>query len=111
MSEQHVMPVRTYLAVIAILMALTVVTVWVAFLDFGFFNTIIAVGIAVVKALLVVIYFMHLKYAAPVTRLCAGAGALFFILLIALTLSDYRSRDWFPAPEAWEQQTETPTKR
>lgn len=108
MSDHHVMPIRVYLTIITILMVLTIVTVWVAFLDFGFLNTIIAVGIAVVKALLVVMYFMHLKYAAPVTRLFAGAGALFFIILIALTLSDYRSRDWFPFPAGWEQQQEAP---
>ncbi len=108
MSEHHVMPIRVYLTIITLLMILTVVTVWVAFLDFGFLNTVIAVGIAVVKALLVVMYFMHLKYAAPVTRLFAGAGAVFFVILIALTLSDYRSRDWFPAPAAWEQHQEAP---
>jgi cytochrome c oxidase subunit 4 len=110
MSEHHIMPIRTYLAVIALLMVLTVVTVWVAFLDFGFLNTIIAVGIAVVKALLVAMYFMHLKYAAPVTRLCAGAGVLFFIIMIAITLSDYRSRAWLPAPAGWEQRVEAPVK-
>lgn len=108
MSEQHVMPVRVYLTIIALLMILTIVTVWVAFIDFGFLNTVIAVGIAVVKATLVVMYFMHLKYAAPVTRLFAGAGAVFFIMLIALTLSDYRSRDWFPFPDGWEQKQEAP---
>ncbi len=108
MSEHHVMPIRVYLTIIAILMALTVATVWVAFLDFGYLNTVIAVGIAVIKALLVVMYFMHLKYAAPITRLFAGAGAVFFVILIAITLSDYRSRDWFPFPEPWEQAHEAP---
>lgn len=108
MSGHHVIPIRVYLTIIAILFFLTFVTVWVAFLDFGFLNTVIAVGIACIKALLVVMYFMHLKYSARVLWLYAGAGAIFFVILIALTLSDYRSREWFPAPKAWEQAHEAP---
>ncbi|MCS6772008.1 MAG: cytochrome C oxidase subunit IV family protein [Kiritimatiellae bacterium] len=107
MSGEHVMPIRVYLAVIATLMVLTVVTVWVAFLDFGFLNDVIAVGIAVFKAFLVAVYFMHLRFAAPITRLCAGAGVIFFVIMIALTLSDYRSRAWLPFPEGWETTVET----
>lgn len=108
MSGSHVVPIRVYLAVILSLMALTIVTVWVAFLDFGFLNDVIAVGIAVLKALLVAMYFMHLRYSAPITRLFAGAGAIFFVILIALSLSDYRSRAWLPYPDGWEQKIEAP---
>ncbi len=110
MSGSHVIPVRVYLAVITVLMILTAVTVWAAFLDFGALNTVIAVGIAVVKALLVVMFFMHLKYSSRVLWVYAGAGAAFFLLMIALMLSDYRSRDWFPEPAAWEQARETPAQ-
>lgn len=108
MSDHHVIPVRVYLTIISILMVLTVVTVWVAFLDFGFLNTVIAVGIACIKALLVVMYFMHLKYSARVLWLYAGAGAVFFVIMMALMLSDYRSREWFPTPAAWEVTTTAP---
>lgn len=105
MSGHHVIPVRVYLTIITILMVLTLVTVWAAFIDFGYLNTVIAVGIACIKALLVVMYFMHLKYSARVLWLYAGAGAVFFLILIAFTLSDYRSREWFPLPQPWEQTT------
>lgn len=103
MSAHHVIPIRVYLTIITTLMILTIVTVWVAFYDFGFLNTVLAVGIACVKALLVVMFFMHLKYSARILWLYAGAGAVFFIIMIALLLSDYRSRGWFPLPNAWEQ--------
>lgn len=101
-ATHHIVPVRVYLAIILILMALTIVTVWAAFMDFGFLNTVIAVAIAVVKALLVVMFFMHLKYSARILWLYAGAGAVFFIIMIAFLLSDYRSRDWLTRPQAWE---------
>ena len=103
MSEQHhIVPVRVYLAVIAVLFVLTAVTVWAAFLDFGFLNTVVAVGIAVIKALLVVMFFMHLKYSARILWLYAGAGAVFFLIMIAFLLSDYGSRDWMTRPQPWE---------
>lgn len=108
MSAHHIVPVRVYLTVIAALLVLTVVTVWVAFFDFGYLNTVVAVGIACFKALLVVMFFMHLKYSARVLWLYAGAGAVFFLIMIALTLSDYRSRNWFPQAESWETRVEQP---
>lgn len=103
MSESHhIVPVRVYLSIISILMVLTVVTVWAGFIDFGFLNTVIAVGIAVIKALLVVMFFMHLKYSARILWLYAGAGAVFFLIMIAFLLGDYRSRAWMATPAAWE---------
>lgn len=105
-AERHIVPVRSYLLVFAALMALTVLTVWVAFLDFGFLNSVIAVGIAVIKATLVGAFFMHLIHAAPLTRLFALSGLLFFLLLIALSLSDYRSRAWLPFHGSWETPVE-----
>lgn len=107
MSEKHVIPVGTYVGIFTALIALTGLTVWVAFHDFGSMNTVIAVGIACVKALLVALFFMHLKYSARILWLYAGTAIAFFILLITITLSDYRSREWFPTPKAWSQPTAT----
>ncbi len=109
MSEKHVIPVGTYLGIFAALILLTGLTVWVAFYDFGALNTVIAVGIACVKALLVALFFMHLKYSARILWLYAGTAIAFFILLITITLSDYRSREWFPTPKAWSQPAATTT--
>lgn len=101
-AQHHIVPVRVYLGIISILMVLTIITVWAAFMDFGFLNTVIAVAIAVVKALLVVMFFMHLKYSARILWLYAGAGAVFFIIMLAFLLSDYASRDWLTRPQPWE---------
>lgn len=101
-NEHHIVPLRVYFAIIAALFALTGLTVWVAFQDFGVFNNVVALSIAVLKALLVVMFFMHLKYSARILWLYAGAGAVWFLIMISLLLSDYRTREWLPRPEAWE---------
>ena len=78
----------------AALMVLTAVTVWVAFYDLGVLNTVIAMTIAVVKATLVVLYFMHLRYSSRLTQVVAAAAILWFVILIVLTLADYFTRTW-----------------
>lgn len=100
--QHHVVPLRVYFTIITTLFLLTGLTVWVAFQDFGVFNDLVALSIAVFKALLVVMFFMHLKYSARILWLYAGAGGVWFIIMIALMLSDYRSREWLPVPQAWE---------
>jgi len=99
--KHHIVPVRIYLTIILTLMVLTAITVGVAFVDLGFLNTVVAISIAVVKALLVVMFFMHLKYSARVLWLVAGAGLAWFVLMVALTLSDFRTRDWLGRPQPW----------
>ena len=100
-DETHAMPVKTYLTVFAALMVLPVITVAVAFVDLGPFNVMVAVTIAAVKAYVVVLYFMHVKYSNKVIWLSAVAGFIWFGLMLALTFSDYATRDWIPAPGAW----------
>jgi cytochrome c oxidase subunit 4 len=100
--QHHIVPIKVYLAVITTLFVFTAITVWVAFYDFGFMNTVVAITIAVIKALLVVMYFMHLKYSARILWLFAGAGGAWFIIMMALTLSDYRSREWLLDPLPWQ---------
>jgi cytochrome c oxidase subunit 4 len=95
MSEQHhVVPVKVYVAVFLTLMILTAVTVFASFRDFGQWNTIIAVSIAVLKGTLVVLYFMHVRYSDSVVRLSVIAGFFWLAVMLALTLSDYYSRSW-----------------
>ena len=102
-SKHHVVGVGPYLAVIATLMVLTVVTVWAAFKDFGAMNNVVAMGIAAVKTMFVVTIFMHLKYAAKITWMFAGMGVVFFIIMITFLMGDYFGRHLQQWPAGWEQ--------
>jgi cytochrome c oxidase subunit 4 len=93
MSE-HVVSWRVYVTVFIALVLLTVVTFQAAGHDFGPFNTLIALAIAVVKATLVILYFMHLRYSSRLTHLVVFAGFVWLAILMLLTLSDYFSRPW-----------------
>lgn len=99
MAEHHHGPtVRIYLAVFASLMFLTALTVWVAFQDLGMFNDVVALGIACTKATIVILFFMHVKYASRLIWLLAGAGILFLLILFAFAMADYVSRGWLGIP-------------
>ena len=78
------------------LLGLTLLTVGVAFLDLGSLNTIIALTIAVAKALLVLLFFMHLRYSSGLIGIVWGAGIFWVMLLLTITLSDYLTRSWLP---------------
>jgi cytochrome c oxidase subunit 4 len=97
----HIVPVRTYLGIFLGLMALTALTTAVAFLDLGRWNTVVALAIAVVKMLLVILFFMHVKYSGGLTRVIILAGFFWFAILVALTLSDELTRGWSPSPGPW----------
>ncbi len=96
MSEQehteHIVSPGTYLAIILTLLALTGITVFAAFVDLGRFNIVVALLIATVKATLVVLIFMHAKYAPERTKLVIIAGIFWLALLLFMTLSDYATR-------------------
>jgi len=88
----HVAPLGLYFAIFVALLVLTGVTVWVATVELGPLNTPVAMAIAVTKALLVVLYFMHLRYSPRLTALAVGAGVLWFAIMVAFTLSDFFTR-------------------
>ena len=88
----HVTPVRVYLLIFGALMAGTALTAWAAFLDLGPLNDIVALAIAVTKATLVVLFFMHVRHSTRLTKITVVAGFLWLAILIALTLSDYWTR-------------------
>jgi cytochrome c oxidase subunit 4 len=91
--SQHVVPTRTYYLIFLTLMVCTALTVWVAFLDLGAMNTVVALAIAVFKATLVVLFFMHVKYSPRLTWLVVIAS-LFWLALLLSTLADYATRSW-----------------
>jgi cytochrome c oxidase subunit 4 len=97
MSE-HVTPKRTYFAIWAALLALTYLTVAVSRIDLGRLNTIAALTIAVCKALLVVLYFMHIRYSTRLTKLVLVGGFMWLALLIGLTMADEVTRAWISIP-------------
>lgn len=94
MSGGHVAPIKLYLAIFAALMVGTVVTVVVAFFDFGFMNNVVMLGIACTKALLVVLFFMHVRWSSRLTWVVAAAGFFWLLILFSLTMTDYMSRGW-----------------
>lgn len=91
---EHIVPTRTYYLIFAALLVLTYVTVQISVFDLGSLNTVAALGIAVVKAILVALFFMHVKYSTRLTKLAVLAGIYWLGILLALTLSDYLTRSW-----------------
>jgi cytochrome c oxidase subunit 4 len=91
-NGHHVTSVGLYIGVFAALLVLTAVTVIVANFDLGWANDVVALTIAVTKALLVLIFFMHLRYSTRLTVLTAMAGFFWLAILLVLTLNDYFTR-------------------
>jgi cytochrome c oxidase subunit 4 len=100
-QHEHVVPVGTYVGIFVALLFLTGLTTGVAYIDLGAANTVVALAIAVVKMLLVVLFFMHVKYSPGLTRLVIVAGVFWLALLIAFTLADELTRHWTPEAGPW----------
>ena len=88
----HIIPLKTYWAVFGALIVLTVITVLAARFDFGALNTVVAFGIASVKAGLVLAIFMHLKYDNKLNRVIIGSGVFFLVLLWVFLVLDLATR-------------------
>ena len=94
----HIASVKSYVGIFLLLMVLTTVTVLVAYVNLGQLNKVVALGIATLKATLVILYFMHVKYSSRLTKVVIMSGFFFLIILLALTMVDYGSREWTPVP-------------
>ena len=94
MSAVHVLPLRIYLSVFVALLVLTGTTVGVAFIDMGPFNNVVAMAIALLKATLVILFFMHVRYSSRMTALTIVSGIFFLSLMVGLTMVDYATRGW-----------------
>ncbi len=90
----HVEPLRTYLLAAGALFILTMLTVGAAFVDLGPFNEIVALAIATLKALVIVLIFMHGRYNSGITRLAMITGVIWLAILIVGVMDDYLTRDW-----------------
>ena len=98
----HVITPKTYVWIFLALMAGTALTVAAAFVDLGALtgmaalNDIVMLAIAVTKAVLVILYFMHVKYSGRLTALTVTSGFVFLALLIGIVMLDYMSRGMIP---------------
>jgi cytochrome c oxidase subunit 4 len=100
----HVIPVKVYVGVIVWLMVLLIVTLGAAAVDLGALNLPIAMLIAVVKAAIVMVFFMHLKYSSKLVILFATIAFLFLAVMFTFTFNDYAARGWQPMPAPVQQQ-------
>jgi len=96
--SQHVIPQRIYILVFVTLLLLTLVTVDVAFMEAGWLNLYIALAIATCKALLVILFFMHVRYSPRLTWVFVGAGFFWLVILFVFTAADYLTREGVIAP-------------
>jgi cytochrome c oxidase subunit 4 len=89
---EHVTSRKVYFLVFGALMVLTLATWLVAQVDLGWANDVVAIGIAVTKATLVLLFFMHVRHSTRMTALTAVAGFFWLAILFGLTIADYASR-------------------
>jgi cytochrome c oxidase subunit 4 len=87
-------PKKIYLTIWALLMVLLLLTWGVAQFNLGPFNVVVALTIAVTKMLLVILFFMHVRYSSRLTWLFVAAGFIWLLIMIELTLGDYLTRGW-----------------
>ena len=94
----HVVPASLYVGIWAVLMALTLITVFASFAELGIFNIVVALLIATIKGTLVMLFFMHLRYSPKLTMVAMIAAIFFLFIMFSLTMTDYLSRSWATFP-------------
>jgi cytochrome c oxidase subunit 4 len=97
-SSTHIVPVSTYIFVFLALIVGTIVTWQVALIDLGQLNIVVALTIAVCKATLVILFFMHVKYSPKLTKLVVICGVFWLIILLTITETDLLTRTWMGVP-------------
>lgn len=93
-ADHHIITPVTYGIVYATLLVFTGITVLAAFKNLGILNPVVALAIACTKAVIVILFFMHVKYQSKLVKLTVMAGFFTFLVLITMTLTDYISRAW-----------------
>jgi len=97
-ATHHIVPVPVYLGVFLALIVGTIVTTLVAYVDLGPFNIVVALFVAICKATLVILFFMHVKYSPKLTKLVVIAGIFWLIILLTITETDLLTRHWIGVP-------------
>ena len=90
----HVAPKSMYYAVFLALIVGTALTVAVAFVDLGAMNNVLMLGIALTKALLVILFFMHVRWSSRLTWVVVASGFFWLVILFGITMTDYLTRGW-----------------
>jgi cytochrome c oxidase subunit 4 len=93
-ADHHIVTPAVYAIVFATLLVGTAITVAAAYVDLRIFNPVVALAIACTKAVIVILFFMHVKYQSKLVKLTVASGFFTFLVLITMTLSDYISRAW-----------------
>ncbi len=93
---QHIISVKTYVTVCAVLLVLTLVTILASSIDLGAWSSVVALAIAACKAILIILYFMHVRFSSGLTRLVIAGGVLWLGILILGTMDDFLTRGWLP---------------
>src|SRR5580658_9202697 len=96
--SEHIVPVRVYIAVFLTLIVMTWVTAFVSTIDLGRLNIFVALAIAIFKASLVILFFMHVKYGTRLTKFIVLAGLYWLILLLFIAMVDLWTRGWMGVP-------------
>ncbi|HSY10866.1 MAG TPA: cytochrome C oxidase subunit IV family protein [Verrucomicrobiae bacterium] len=91
---EHIVSPRVYLVIFGLLLVFTAITVGASYIDMYAFNAVVALAIACIKAVLVILFFMHVKYSSRLTKLTVAAGFFTFFVLITMSMTDYISRAW-----------------
>ena len=94
MSAGHVAPTSLYYRVFLALLIGTALTVAVAFVDLGAMNNVVMLTIACIKALLVILFFMHVRWGTRLTWVVVAAGFFWLLILFSVTMSDFLTRGW-----------------
>jgi cytochrome c oxidase subunit 4 len=94
MSAGHVAPKSMYYLVFLALLVGTGLTVGAAFVDMGALNNVVMLLIALIKATLVILFFMHVRWSSRLTWVIAMAGFAWLLILFGVTMSDYLTRGW-----------------
>ena len=90
----HIASPKLYYSVFFALIVGTVLTYLAALVDFGFLNNIVMLTIACTKALLVILFFMHVRWSPRLTWVVAASGFFWLLIMFSITMSDYMSRGW-----------------
>jgi cytochrome c oxidase subunit 4 len=93
-ADHHIVGPKTYGIIFVTLLTFTGITVAAAFVNLGILNPIVALAIASTKAVIVILFFMHVFYQSKLIKMTVAAGFFTFLILITMTLSDYISRAW-----------------
>jgi cytochrome c oxidase subunit 4 len=91
----HIVPRKTYFSVFGALLVFTALTVTAANINFGKMNDLIAMTIAVIKMMLVLLFFMHVRYSSRLIWVIVASMFFWLLILLLLTITDYTSRGWF----------------